>query len=130
MSILREPLGGSPAVGQQQQLQQWQLQQQSHAVPVSPIEFDCHVPLGRAVIGACLGQWLQPVVVEQPVAAVAENVAEEIAGPLAGQAGEEVVAEEEPPWEEARRARKARDPGAPSVADWDAHQATHLPFRI
>ena len=34
------------------------------------------------------------------------------------------------PWEEARRARKARDPGAPSVADWEAHQATHLPFRV
>ena len=35
-----------------------------------------------------------------------------------------------PPWEEARQARKVRDPGAPSPADWDAHQATHLPFRI
>ena len=35
-----------------------------------------------------------------------------------------------PPWEEARQARKARDPGAPSLADWEAHQATHLPFRI
>ena len=34
------------------------------------------------------------------------------------------------PWEEARRARKARDPGAPSVADWEAHQATQLPFRV
>ena len=41
-----------------------------------------------------------------------------------------MTAEEVPPWEEARRARKARDPGAPSAADWEAHQATHLPFRI
>ena len=30
------------------------------------------------------------------------------------------------PWEEVRRARKARDPGAPSVSDWEAHQATHI----
>ena len=35
--------------------------------------------------------------------------------------GEEEEEEEEPPWEEARRARRARDPGAPSVADWEAH---------
>ena len=35
----------------------------------------------------------------------------------------------EHPAEEARRARPARDPGAPTQADRDAHAATHLPFR-
>ena len=39
------------------------------------------------------------------------------------------AAEEAFPWEEARQARKARDLGAPSLADWEAHQATRLPFR-
>ena len=37
---------------------------------------------------------------------------------------------DEHPAEEARRAKKARDPGAPSRAEVEAHEATHLPFRI
>ena len=32
--------------------------------------------------------------------------------------------------EEARRPAPARDPSAPTKAQWDEHQATHLPFRI
>jgi hypothetical protein len=36
---------------------------------------------------------------------------------------------EEHPAEEARAARRARDPGAPTQAERDAHSATHLPFR-
>ena len=49
---------------------------------------------------------------------------------------EERVSEEdedeegEHPAEEARRAKKARDVGAPSRAEVEAHEATHLPFRI
>ena len=38
--------------------------------------------------------------------------------------------EEEHPAEEARRAKKARDPGAPTRAEVEEHAATHLPFRI
>ena len=34
------------------------------------------------------------------------------------------------PGEEARAARPARDPGAPTAAEREAHEATHLPFRI
>ena len=37
---------------------------------------------------------------------------------------------DEHPAEEARRAKKARDPGAPTRAEVEAHEATHLPFRI
>ena len=37
---------------------------------------------------------------------------------------------DEHPAEEARRAKKARDPGAPSRAEVEAHEATHLPIRI
>jgi hypothetical protein len=37
--------------------------------------------------------------------------------------------EPEHPAEEARAARPARDPGAPTQAQRDAHSATHLPFR-
>ena len=50
---------------------------------------------------------------------------------LAEEGEEEDDAEEgEHPAEEARRAKKARDPGAPSRAEIEAHEATHLPFRI
>ena len=45
-------------------------------------------------------------------------------GGAGGDAGDEL------PWEEAPRGKRARDPGAPSVADWEAHQATRLPFRV
>ena len=31
--------------------------------------------------------------------------------------------------EEARQPEKARDPAAPTRAEWEAHQATHLPYR-
>ena len=53
--------------------------------------------------------------------------------------GEGVAAEEgdedddregEHPAEEARRAKKARDPGAPSRAEVEEHGATHLPFHL
>ncbi len=37
--------------------------------------------------------------------------------------------EDEHPAEEARAARPARDPGAPTQAERDAHNTTHLPFR-
>ncbi len=47
--------------------------------------------------------------------------------PAAGEAeGEQ---DEAHPAEEARAARPARDPGAPTQAMRDAHAATHLPFR-
>ena len=32
--------------------------------------------------------------------------------------------------EEARQPARPRDPGAPTRAQWEAHQATHLPFRV
>jgi hypothetical protein len=41
---------------------------------------------------------------------------------------EGVDAAEEP--EEARAAKPMRDPGQPTQAERDAHEATHLPFRI
>ncbi len=45
-------------------------------------------------------------------------------------AQEEAAPDEgEHPAEEARAARPARDPGAPTQADRDAHSTTHLPFR-
>ena len=52
-----------------------------------------------------------------------------------GVAAEEGVEEDdsgegEHPAEEARRAKKARDPGAPTRAEVEEHAATHLPFRI
>ena len=52
-----------------------------------------------------------------------------------GVAAEEGVEEDdsgegEHPAEEARRAKKARDPGAPTCAEVEEHAATHLPFRI
>ena len=37
---------------------------------------------------------------------------------------------DEHPAEEARRAKKSRDPGAPSRAEVEAHEATHPPFCI
>ena len=51
-----------------------------------------------------------------------------------GVAAEEGVEEDdsgegEHPAEEARRAKKARDSGAPTRAEVEAHAATHLPFR-
>ena len=73
-----------------------------------------------------------------------ENIDDDPAGPPAPEAeadGAEPAAEEEQgaaagdddepehPAEEARAARPARDPGAPTQADRDAHAATHLPFR-
>ncbi len=47
----------------------------------------------------------------------------------AGAAHDEAALEGEHPSEEARAARPARDPGAPTQAERDAHVATHLPFR-
>ena len=50
---------------------------------------------------------------------------------VSAEEGDEADAGEgEHPAEEARRAKKARDPGAPSRAEVEAHEATHLPFRI
>jgi hypothetical protein len=46
------------------------------------------------------------------------------------EAAEEGEEADEHPAEEARRAKKARDPGAPTRAEVEAHEATHLPFRI
>ena len=105
------PLCGRTAGGetQRQQSQQQQQLPLTLADPVSP------QPL------------LQPSV-PAPAAPPADAVEGQVAAE--GQVVEGGEEEEEPPWEEARRARRARDPGAPSVADWEAHQATHLPFRI
>ncbi len=47
----------------------------------------------------------------------------------AGAAHDEAAPEGEHPSEEARAARPARDPGAPTQAERDAHASTHLPFR-
>jgi hypothetical protein len=73
-----------------------------------------------------------------------ENIDDDPAGPPAPEAeadGAEPAAEEEQgaaagdddepehPAEEARAARPARDPGAPTQAERDAHASTHLPFR-
>ena len=71
---------------------------------------------------------------EQVAASSAEvRLPEGAAGGQAG-AGEDPCAvegaDEAFPWQEARQARKAPNPGAPSLADWEAHQATHLQFRI
>ena len=41
--------------------------------------------------------------------------------------GDEI--DEQRPAEEARLAKPARDPGAPTRAEYEAHQATHLPYR-
>jgi hypothetical protein len=51
--------------------------------------------------------------------------------PIRPEESEEQAAPEEGehPAEEARAARPARDPGAPTQAERDAHSATHLPFR-
>ncbi len=51
--------------------------------------------------------------------------------PAAGEEQGEVEDEQAPehPAEEARAARPARDPCAPTQAERDAHAATHLPFR-
>ena len=53
---------------------------------------------------------------------------------MEGVSAEEGVEEDdgggEHPAEEARRAKKARDPGAPTRAEVEEHAATHLPFRI
>lgn len=47
---------------------------------------------------------------------------------LAGSAGDEEIGMTSPA-EEARAARPARDPGAPTAAMREAHEATHLPYR-
>ena len=57
-----------------------------------------------------------------------EEVEEE--GVAAEEGEEDDDGEGEHPAEEARRAKKARDPGAPTRAEVEAHAATHLPFRI
>ena len=58
----------------------------------------------------------------------------EVAGPGAGdqpaaraEGPEEAVEEEE--GEEARVPRCIRDPTQPTKAEWEAHQAAHLPYR-
>ena len=71
-----------------------------------------------------------------PVEGAGGGVAEEAGA--AGAAGERQVEdlegggsedEELHPAEEARAARPARDPGAPTAAMIEAHAATHLPYR-
>ncbi len=57
-----------------------------------------------------------------------EEVEEE--GVAAEEGEEDDDGEGEHPAEEARRAKKACDPGAPTRAEVEAHAATHLPFRI
>ena len=141
MTSRREPLCGTIALGQQQQQQQQQQQPQRLplAVPVSPKDSRVVCSAVRLLDGA---RWLLPVNVEQPAVGEERDHDEGVA-PVVGPADQgggvgsaepqgagEVDAGGELPWEEARRGKKARDPGAPSVFDWDAHQATHLPCRI
>jgi hypothetical protein len=58
------------------------------------------------------------------------EVADEEPAPAVGEQGDEVQPGElAHPAEEARAARPARDPGAPTQGERDAHAATHLPFR-
>ena len=57
-----------------------------------------------------------------------DGVEEEVAAE--GGVDEEDGGEGEHPAEEARRAKKARDPGAPTRIEVEEHAATHLPFRI
>ena len=110
MSDHREPLRGVVALeNQQQQLLLLP------AVPVSPQACPAHfshlVPDGA--------RRLQPVDVERSVIEGGRGSSDAVS-----------VADEGLPWEEARGALKARDPGAPNVADWEAHQATHLPCEV
>ena len=76
---------------------------------------------------------LQPADVEQPViergrgssdaVSVDKDADRDTGEELLGAEG---ATDEGLPWAEAGRAWKARDPGAPSVADWEAHQAIAL----
>ena len=55
-----------------------------------------------------------------------------VEGPAAPQGGEELAAEGEGSEEEGEEAlvpRAARNPLQPTRAEWEAHQATHLPYR-
>ena len=79
----------------------------------------------------------EPAAGEPAEAAPAAGVPAAVLGwlypPPAQAAGEPAAADELPedahPAEEARAARPARDPGAPTQAERDAHASTHLPFR-
>ena len=78
-------------------------------------------PAAAPVVTASTGVWLAAA----PVGATGKLY------PLRPEAREEEAAPEEGehPAEEARAARPAHDPGAPTQAERDAHSATHLPFR-
>ncbi len=78
-------------------------------------------PAAAPVVTASTGVWLAAA----PVGATGKLY------PLRPEAREEEAAPEEGehPSEEARAARPARDPGAPTQAERDAHSTTHLPFR-
>jgi hypothetical protein len=72
-------------------------------------------------------EWLYP-----PAVGAAAGAAEEASAgdePAAGAAEPAAPREGEHPAEEARAARPARDPGAPTQLERDAHSTTHLPFR-
>ena len=58
---------------------------------------------------------------------VSPDSAESVVGVAAAGNGDEI--DEQHPAEEARLAKPARDPGAPTRAEYEAHQATHLPYR-
>ncbi len=62
-----------------------------------------------------------------PTPEAAADEQEPAAGEEQGEAADEQAPEH--PAEEARAARPARDPGAPTQAERDALAATHLPFR-
>ena len=74
-----------------------------------------------------------------PLRPADDDEEEGVAGGAAGEGGapraveelevEDSVVEEMHPAEEARAARPARDPGAPTAAMVAAHAATHLPYR-
>jgi hypothetical protein len=91
--------------------------------PLRPNVHDwLYPPAAQAPSAAAAGAAGPPEQVD--AAAAPEHPAEE-AAPEQVDAG----ADPEHPAEEARRARPARDPGAPTQAERDAHAATHLPFR-
>ena len=106
------------------------------ALPVSPVAHQregqgtLDAPEGPGVAVSCLA----PVV--EGGAAPSEAPDQEGPGPEApaeGERAEPASAGVSPPpeeEEEARQPQKPRDPGAPTRAQWEDHQATHLPFRV
>ena len=83
---------------------------------------------------------LAPVAEEGPAPAPEEEAPDQEGppgeGPVGGEAGPgpasagDGAPQDETGDEEARRPEKARDPCAPTRAQWEEHQGTHLPFRI